>query len=226
MIQTSYPCPLPGGTAASELALGFDSGRTLRVLVVPSLLDEANRMRRFSVEVMRRLDGAGIDSLLPDLPGCNESMQTLATIELEDWRMAIEAAAKHFGATHVLAIRGGCLLVPETCSGWFYAPTKGASLIKTMLRARILASREAGLEETADDLLQRGVEQGLELAGWSLSGEMIRQLQDAVPSTSNRFSRIDQETVGGSGLWLRAEPGFDAAQADALSAIVVLGARA
>ena len=226
MIQTSYSCPLPGGTDASELALSFDAGRDVRVLIVPALLDEANRMRRFTVEVMRRLNGAGMDSLLPDLPGCNESIQALATIELEDWRMAIEAAAKEFSATHVLAIRGGCLLVPESCSGWFYAPTRGASLLKTMLRARILASREAGQEETVDALLQQGIDQGLDLAGWSLSGEMIRQLQDAQPSTSNRFSSIDQETVGGSGLWLRAEPDFDAAQADALSAIVVLGAKA
>lgn len=226
MIQNSYSCLLPGGTDASELALSFDAKRDLRVLIVPALLDEANRMRRFTVEVMRRLDGAGIDSILPDLPGCNESSQALDLIELEDWRMAIEAIAREFGATHILAIRGGCLLVPETCSGWFYAPTTGTSLIKTMLRARILASREAGEEETIEGLLQLGIDLGLDLAGWSLSGEMIRQLQTAVPSASNRFSRIEQGTVGGGGLWLRTEPDYEAAQADALSAIVVLGAKA
>ncbi len=109
----AYPCPLPGGAAASELALVFDRQRKRRVLVAPALFDESNRMRRFTVEVMRRLDGAGIDSILPDLPGCNESERDLAAVEPEDWRMALEAAARHFGATHVLAIRGGGLVLPE-----------------------------------------------------------------------------------------------------------------
>ena len=106
MKLTSYPCPLPGGAAASELALTFDAGRAKRVLIAPALFDEAHKLRRFTVEVMRRLDGAGIDSILPDLPGCNESEQDLALIEPEDWRMALEAAARHFGATYVLALGG------------------------------------------------------------------------------------------------------------------------
>jgi len=37
-------------------------------------------MRRFTVEVMRRLDNAGIDSFLPDLPGGNESSQALQLV--------------------------------------------------------------------------------------------------------------------------------------------------
>ena len=35
-----------------------------------------------------------------------------ALVEPEDWRMALEAAARHFGATHLLAIRGGALVAP------------------------------------------------------------------------------------------------------------------
>ena len=222
MKPESYPCPLPGGAAASELALVFDQGRSKRVLIAPALFDEANRMRRFTVEMMRRLDGAGLDCFLPDLPGCNESEQELALIEPEDWWMALEAAARHFGATHVLAIRGGGLLLPEKLPGWHYAPVKGSSLIKTMLRARIIAAREAGMEENAAELMEQGKEIGLDLAGWSLSGEMLRQLDQLLPPKRGDLIPVDQETIGGSPLWLRAEPDESADQADALAAVVAV----
>jgi hypothetical protein len=218
----SYPCPLPGGAAASELALVFDAGRAKRVLIAPALFDEANRMRRFTVEVMRRLDGSGIDCFLPDLPGCNESPQDLALIEPEDWRMALEAAARHFGATHVLPIRGGGLLLPPKLPGWHYGPVKGASLIKTLLRARVIASREAGREENAAELMEQGQQLGLELAGWSLSAEMLRQLEAATAPKRTDLIPLDQETIGGSPLWLRAEPDENAEQADALAAVVAM----
>jgi hypothetical protein len=220
---TSYPCPLPGGAEASELALAFDRGRQRRVLIAPALFDEANRLRRLTVEVMRRLDKSGIDSFLPDLPGCNESTQDLALVEPEDWRMALEAAARHFGATHVLSLRGGALVVPAKLPGWLYAPIKGASLIKTMLRARVIATREAGREESAETLLAQGLALGIDLAGWSLSGEMLRQLQDALPAKRDNLTLIDQETIGGGALWLRAEPDENPDQADALAAVIAMG---
>lgn len=223
MTPSHYPCPLPGGAEASELALVFDQDRKHRVLIAPALFDEANRLRRFTVEVMRRLDGAGIDSFLPDLPGCNESVQDLALVEPEDWRMALDAATRHFGVTHLLAIRGGGLIAPGQLPGWLYSPVKGASLLKTMLRARIIASRETGREEYIDTLLSQGQELGIELAGYSLSGEMLRQLQALVPPERPGLGTIEQDMLGGGGLWLRAEPGEDRAQADALAAVVAVG---
>jgi hypothetical protein len=220
---TSYPCPLPGGAEASELALAFDRGRARRVLIAPALFDEANRMRRLTAEVMRRLDKSGIDSFLPDLPGCNESTQDLALVEPEDWRMALDAAARHFNATHLLAVRGGGLVAPAKLPGWLYAPIKGANLVRTMIRARVIAAREAGREESAETLLAQGLQMGIDLAGWSLSGEMLRQLQDALPTARDNLAVIDQETIGGGGLWLRAEPDENSAQADALAAVIAMG---
>jgi len=222
----SYPCPLPGGVQAHEYALSFDHGRRLRMLVVPALFDEANKLRHLTVEVMRRLDGAGIDCFLPDLPGTNESLRDLSAVELEDWRMAVEAAARHFAATHVLAIRGGGLLLPPGLPGWLHAPVKGASLLRTLLRARILASREAGVEETGEALLEHGMKHGLDLAGFTLSGEMIRQLHEAQTADEAGLTSIGQDLVGGRPLWLRAEPDHDPAQADALAAIVTMGCKA
>lgn len=218
---TGYPCP--GGDTAQEFALAFDSERPHRLLIVPALFEEANRMRRLTVEVMRRLDAAGIDSFLPDLPGCNESLASLGAQTLETWRAAMAAAAGHFGVTHVLGIRGGTLLQPDL-PGWRYAPVKGANLLRQMLRARIMVSREAGLTETQEALLDAGSRDGLGLVGYRLGAELLQQLQTAVPSV--RTSEISQDMLGGGGLWLRAEPGEDRLQADALAAIVAIGIKA
>lgn len=214
----SYPCP--GGDA--EFTLAFDKGRPHRLLIVPALFEEANRLRRLTVEVMRRLDAAGIDSFLPDLPGCNESLQGLEAQTLESWRAAMAAAAGHFAATHVLGIRGGALVQPDL-PGWRYAPVKGANLLRQMLRARIVVSRELGLSETQEDLLKAGSRDGLELVGYRLGPALLGGLQAAEPAPA---ADIDQDMVGGSGLWLRAEPGEDRAQADALAAILAVGIKA
>ena len=73
--------PTPAG---EEYAAAFDKGRAHRLLVLPAWFDEGNKLRHFTVETMRRLDGAGIDSFLPDLPGCNESLAPLETQALGD----------------------------------------------------------------------------------------------------------------------------------------------
>jgi len=215
----AWPCPLAVGTAEAH-ALTFDDFRRCRLLIVPALFDEANRMRRFTVEVMRRLDGAGIDCVLPDLPGTNESLQPLERQTPDLWREAMAAAAKHFRASHVLGIRGGALVTPPGLPTWHYAPVKGGSQLRTMLRARILSSREAGRSESQEDLLEQGLTHGIELAGHRLGPEFIRQFQALAPAEA---TVIDQDVLGGSGLWLRAEPGEDRAQADALAAILTIG---
>lgn len=214
----SYPCP--GGD--TEYTLAFDHGRQPRLLIVPALFDEANRLRRLTVEVMRRLDAAGIDCFLPDLPGCNESRQPLEAQSLDGWRAAMWAAAEHFGATHALGIRGGALVQPDL-PGWRYAPVKGANLLRQMLRARIVASKEAGLAETQESLLDTGSREGLELVGYRLAPDLLAQLQAAEPAEA---TDIPQDLVGGAGLWLRAEPGEDRTQADALAAILAVGIKA
>lgn len=206
------------------MALAFDQFRRWRLLIIPALFEESNRMRRFTVEVMRRLDNAGVDSFLPDLPGCNESIAALAEQTPEGWAAAVTAAASHFRASHVLGIRGGAVLMPGTLPGWRYAPVKGALVLRQLLRARILSSREAGVTESQEGLLCDGLEQGLELAGYRLGSAFIQQFQSLVPVISPRVSEVDQETLGGGGgLWLRAEPGEDRAAADALAAIIAIG---
>lgn len=224
MTPLAWPCPLPHGGASDEFALAFDRGRALRLLVVPALFDEANRLRRLCVEVMRRLDRAGIDAFLPDFPGTNESLRDLRDQDAESWRAAMTAAAAQFGATHVLGLRGGCLFTPAGFPKWHYAPAKGANILRSMLRARMLASREAGREESREALTEKGQSDGLVLAGYPLGAALFRDLEALVPDPA--IATIAQEQVGGSGLWLRAEPDEDAAQADALTALLIQGMNA
>lgn len=225
MTPASWPCPLPGGGLAEEFALTFDRGRPHRLLIVPALFDEANRLRRLTVDVMRRLDAASIDSFLPDLPGCNESLQPLPDQTPESWRAAAGAAAEHFGATAILAIRGGALVAPGNgLPRWHYAPVKGAAVLRQMLRARIVASREGGTSETQGTLLDRALAEGIELTGHRLGAEFIRQIQTLAPPAG--ASEVGQDMLGGGGLWLRAEPDEDTAQADALAAILAIGLKA
>lgn len=212
MIST-WPAP----TGKPELALVCDRGRKARVLVLPALFDEANKLRHFTVELLRLMDQGGADCLLPDLPGCNESTQALDGQTVVQWQAAALAAARHFGATNVLAIRGGALLAPPL-PGWRYAAITGESLLRALLRARVLASKEAGLAETRDDLLAKGREAGLELAGYRLGAGMIAGLEVAQPAD---LADIAQGQLGGAGLWLRAEPDHNPEQAAALAALVL-----
>ena len=212
----SWPCA--GG---EEFALAFDRGRPLRLLVLPALFDEASKLRRVTAATLRRLDEAGIDAFLPDLPGCNESLAPLEAQTLAAWRQAAEAAAEHFAASHVLTIRGGALCAPPALPVVRYAPTTGGAVLRALLRGRVLASREAGRDESREALLAQGRRQGLELAGYRLGAAMIRELESAEPSGGPALANLAQTDLGGAGLWLRAEPDHDPAQAEALAARVV-----
>ncbi|MEE4451101.1 hypothetical protein [Novosphingobium resinovorum] len=224
MEVASWPCPLADGGTSSEFALACDRGRARRLLVVPALFDEGNKLRRFTVEVMRRLDAAGIDSLLPDLPGCNESLLPLENRHPGEWREAMAAAARHFGAAATLALRGGCLFTPAALPAFHYAPVKAAAILRQMLRARILSSREAGIDETREALAAQALAGGLTLAGYPLGADFYRGFEAMEPGAAATV--IAQNQIGGSGLWLRAEPDENPAQADALAALVagIIGA--
>lgn len=222
MTPSSWPCPLPGGSTYEEFAVQCDAYRSKRLLIVPALFDEGNRMRRFTVEVMRRLHtgGApsGIDSFLPDFPGSNESLQSLQTQDPTDWLDAMTAAARHFNASHVLGIRGGCLFTPQRLPSFHYAPAKAPAILRQMMRSRMLSSREAGSEETSKELAELALKSGITLSGYKLGADFYRQFELMTPSSSATI--IAQEDIGGSGLWLRAEPDENVEQADALAQII------
>jgi hypothetical protein len=213
----AWPSP-----AGEEYALAFDKGRARRVLVLPAWFDECYSLRHFTVEVMRRLDGAGIDSFLPDLPGCNESLAPLPAQTIASWRAEAAEAAAWFSATHVLAVRAGAMIAPATLPGWRYAPVAGSSQLRGLVRARLLSLREAGREESRDTLLAMGRQHGLELGGYRLGAQMLGDLEAAELAPSETQREVTQGDLGGAGLWLRAEPDHYPKQADALAAIVAM----
>lgn len=222
----SWPAPLPDSGSGEEIALAFARSRQHRLLVIPPFFDEANKFRHQVVEVMRHLDERGIDSFLPDLPGCNESLAPQEVQTLTHWRAASVHAGRHFNATHVLSFRAGCLLTPPKLPGWLFAPAKPKQLLRSMLRARVLAAREAGREESSEALLEEARSDGIELAGWRLGATLVQELETAETRPAANHIVIEQGEIGGTPLWLRAEPDFDPAQADALAALVASGIEA
>ena len=203
----------------SEYCLSFDAASADRtILIVPPLFDEMNRTRRMLVETMRMLAEKGVRALLPDLPGCNESIADIAAQNLQSWSDAMMAAAGQLGATHVASIRGGVLIdggiaLPH----WRLAPAKGASILKTMLRARMAADKEAGRASSMETLLADAQKGPLELAGYLLSPDMLFSLEhsEAAPMEAAREAALAE--IGGSALWLRAEPGDDAAMSASIA---------
>jgi len=204
------------------LALACDQGSAVRILVLPALFDEANKLRHFALEVMRQLSQNGFDTFLPDFAGCNESTAPLHWQTIAGWQEQARAAASHFRATHVLTLRAGALLDPGNLPGFRYASLSGPSTLRALLRARVIAQREAGREANRDSLLKEGIASGLNLAGFKLGPEMIAQLNKTELPQSNA-AEIAHSEVGGAGLWLRAEPDHDSAQAARLASIVQAG---
>ncbi len=216
----TWPCPeqIPGNSC-DELAICCDTGGDRRVLVLPALFEEANKLRHFTVEVMRELQQRGVTSVLPDLAGCNESLQVLGEQTMASWQDQARAAASHFNATHILTIRGGALLDPGHLPGVRYAPIEGLNLLRGMLRTRVISDKEAGMNSDRDTLLEQGKAHGLTLAGYRLGPAMIAQLADALPPHS-MATQIAHSAVGGGALWLRAEPAHEPQQAAKLATLV------
>lgn len=215
-----WPCP--GGGDDGEWALACHHDRAARVLLVPPLFDEMNRCRHWLVDLMRRLDAAGIDSVLPDLPGCGESIQDFAAQSLNAWRAAMAAAARHFACTHVFAVRGGALVVPPEWPGWQLEPAGGHGLLRTMLRARTLADKAAGRRSETAALIEQGRVSGLELSGYPCSAALVAGLESALPAGEGHRV-LTLADLGQPAPWLRGEPAPAPALATALAQVIASG---
>ena len=219
MIAPEHLCYTVSGHKEFCLGYGGDSAR--RILIVPSLFDEMNRMRRMLVSAMRDLAGRGVGSLLIDLPGCNESLASLEEQSLDSWRDAVAACASQLSVTHIASMRGGALIDCEhpDLPHWRLAPVRGASLLKTMVRTRIAGEKEVGRSISEAQLMTQAETTPIELAGNLLGLAMVAQLGIAEPLTLSRVTeRKLGEDITGSPLWLRAEPQDDAVFAASIAA--------
>lgn len=225
-MYVGWPCPRPDGSIGEEFSLQFDKQRQNRLLVLAPMFEEASKFRHQIYETMKLLDEAGFDVMCPDLPGCNESLEPHDTQTLAGWRACADAAARYFRATSALTFRSGAWLAPNDLPGWAFAPTKPKQVLRNLLRIQAIAQREAGVGLAADAQLEAARDEGLLVAGWSLSAELVRELDTSQTYLSGRLRSVKQEEVGGTGLWLPSENSFDAAQAESLAAIVAKEANA
>jgi hypothetical protein len=204
-----------------ELCLSFGGANSRRILIIPPLFDEMNRMRRVLATAMRDLASRDIGCSLIDLPGCNESLAPLHDQSLNHWRDAVTACADQLNATHIASLRGGALIddgKPEL-PHWRLAPVKGSSLLKTMVRARIAGEKEAGNVVTEAAILAQAQAAPVELAGNLLGAAMLAQLAVAEPLALPKLTeRKLGEDIMGAPLWLRAEPQDDSAFAANIAA--------
>ncbi|MDB5702238.1 MAG: hypothetical protein JWL66_2437 [Sphingomonadales bacterium] len=198
------------------MLLRHGMGSPLTLLVLPALFEEANRMRRFTVSLMRALATRGIATVLPDLPGTGESLTPLAGVALPDWHEAVAALAAMLrgdgGTCLTVAIRGGAILDASADHGWRLAPESGERVLRDLVRATALSSGTSAAEL---DRLARA--EPTALAGQTLSPDFYGALISAQVSIANRrTARLKDDSgqhdvsLSGSRLWRNAEPGDDA----------------
>ncbi|CAN5276414.1 hypothetical protein BH09PSE3_BH09PSE3_07180 [soil metagenome] len=185
------------------------------LLILPALFEEANRMRRFTVSLMRALAQRGIGTALPDLPGTAESVTALKDVTLNDWRDAVGSLAETIrdgaGRCLTVAIRGGAMLDAPADFGWRLAPETGERVMRDLVRATALTS---GAKASGIDTMARTAPTAL--AGYTLSPELYEQLASApLPTNRRRTARLLEDvglrdvSLRGVRLWRSAEPGDD-----------------
>lgn len=193
------------------------------ILIVPPLFEEANRTRRTLVLAMHALAADGFAAVLPDLPGQNESLVPLVDVDLARWQDALAAVAAGVdGPVMIASVRGGALIdhCANAAAWWRLAAAGGSSLLRTLMRARVSADREAGVTSSLESLQEQATAAPLLLAGNLLSSAMVAQLgaNEARAVEPLRSVGLGADGIAGTPLWLRAEPGEDAAMADAIAA--------
>ena len=209
----------------SEHILRIDPAGVPRatILIIPPLFEEANRTRRTLVLAMRALAADGFAAVLPDLPGQNESLVPLAHVDLDRWQEALaKVAAAVVGPVIMASVRGGALIdhQAKAATWWRLAPVGGASLLRTLMRTRVSADREAGLTSSLETLQEQAQTAPLLLAGNLLSPAMVGGLgtSEAQAVAPLRSIGLGAGGIAGTPLWLRAEPGEDSAMAAAIAA--------
>jgi hypothetical protein len=183
-----------GGT---EMLLRHGAGSPITLLILPALFEEANRMRRFTVSVMRNLAAVGIGSILPDLPGSGDSLTDLVDVSFADWQDSVSSLTENiFGS---VAIRGGALLDEAVRDRWRLAPDSGERLLRDMIRT---TSFSGGV--TATEIDERARISPIQLAGNLISPALYTALRQATPVPGAQITSVE-----GAKLWRAAEPGDD-----------------
>lgn len=175
------------------------NGAPITLLVLPALFEEANRMRRFTVTVMRLLAKQNIATILPDLPGTGESETALCETSFADWADAVATLAS--GIFGSIAFRGGALLDGSCKHQWQLAPDTGERLLRDLVRATAFTS---GI--SVAELDRRARTQTTRLAGNLMAPQMYISIHNSTPVAGAHVSK-----VVGQKLWRATEPTEDPA---------------
>jgi hypothetical protein len=190
----------------TPITLKFGASASRQLLILPALFEEANRMRRFTVQLMRALEMHDIGSTLVDLPGQGEDSNALADVTVADWQQAVDAvAATLTKPLSTVAIRGGALLDRHSDRRWRLAPDTGARLLRDLVRATAMSSGSSASE--LDTKLRMGP---IRLAGNLISPTLYTELLEADLKGDARTPDLS-----GKKLWRSAEPDDDPALVDA-----------
>ncbi len=208
-----------------RLCRGPSSGPV--VLIAPALFEEANRLRAFTVAIMRGLAERDIASVLPDLPGTNESLVATEEATLADWRAAFAAAVPSRHA-HVVAIRGGALVDTDAkvVGRYHLSPPTGADILRDLVRTRLAGVREGGEAFDPADIDRPGPP--ITLSGNMIARDLLVALGNATPSVADRTIRLEGDPrdadrkVAGRPLWRLAEPDTDVTLAETIAEDIAL----
>ena len=211
------------------LRFGPESGPVV-VMALP-LFEEANRVRAFTVTILRALAEHGIAGVLPDLPGMGESLVDAADIGLRDWQEAFAAAVEGAGKSghvHGAAIRSGALLDLQAAlaSRWCFAAQDARRMVREWQRTVGAAARETNVASVSLDAM--GLSDFVDIAGHRVPGRLLAELagpltEDRANSAKRRDVRLEDDPgpsdarIPGAPLWRRAEPGNDVVLAHALA---------
>jgi len=202
----------------------FDHPRGPRVLILPPLFDEANRMRRTLVQLMRRLHAQEMSVVLYDLPGTGDSAIASVDARFEDWAAFVAETGAY---TATIAVRGGAILdrYVDVEHRWRLAPETGARVLRDMVRATAMSEKI-----TAAELEARARAEPTRLAGTMVHPALFTALQAAAPSDDPAARTVTlgdgDNQIAGSPLWRRAEPGEDDVLLDAMFTDILIWMRA
>jgi pimeloyl-ACP methyl ester carboxylesterase len=191
--------------SGDEFCFTFKTKNAPQVLFIEPFFEERNFLRRTVTMVAGHIAEHGIGSVIPDLPGCGESLRTLTDVRLADWRHAIADASAWLRQQsdrpiHIVAFRSGALL-DDAADGdfwWRFAPADGADLLRLMRRAASLGDDKS-------------------LSGYDIDPELLNELEQsriAPPPGPLRECVVGQR---GAPLWRRAEPAEDPQLTQALA---------
>ncbi len=141
------------------------------VMIVPAFGDEMNKTRRMITETAKRLNGAQIAVLIPDLFGTGDSEGAFVDADWDGWIEDLAAVRnwateRRLDLKGLIAIRTGALLAAQFArkpprgairETVFWQPVlSGRTFARQMLRLRTMASAvNSGVRESVDELTAR-----------------------------------------------------------------------